>query len=157
MFKCFVSYYLIFCVCQLKYLFYNLIFCTLFGVKIRKYILLRFLQCIITIGYNLTFTLYISNNHYGHFAGNWKRKQTFLLLVKFFSVWKYFKTFGKSINKIYVQNKIVCKGKVLKNILPHWIYLWVFQEKWINQILSNFLLEFHQCIWQVFIVWSMTG
>ena len=44
---------------------------------------LHFLQCITTIGYNLTFTLYISNNHYGHFAGNWKRKQTFLCKILF--------------------------------------------------------------------------
>ena len=48
----------------------------------QKIYFIGILQCITTIGYNLILTLYICNNHYGHFAGNWKRKQSFLSRCK---------------------------------------------------------------------------
>ena len=41
-----------------------------------------FSKWIVAIGTNLIFTLYISNNHYGHFAANWKGKQSFQLTWK---------------------------------------------------------------------------
>ena len=38
--------------------------------------LLDLLKWYFAIGTNLIFTLYISNNHYGHFATNWKGTQS---------------------------------------------------------------------------------
>ena len=38
--------------------------------------ILHLWKWIVAIGGNLIFTLYISNNHYGHFATNWKRTQS---------------------------------------------------------------------------------
>ena len=57
----------------------------------KIYFIFEFYNALLQLVTILFLLFYISNNHYGHFAPDWKRKQTFTA-QRNFSFWKYFKS-----------------------------------------------------------------